>query len=832
MAHQSSTRYVGEYVVGRQIGSGSFSVVWHARHRVHGTEVAIKEIVTGRLNKKLQESLMSEIETGRIHLVLEFCRGGDLSMYIQQRQGRVPEATAKYFMHQLAAGLQILRDNNLIHRDLKPQVGYDTPCLPGKNAMGQFLYPELELTRDLTEEWKKERKGHKFNVMEGFCQLLLRKGNGEKNGGNLLLFTNSDNAVLKIADFGFARSLQPRGLAETLCGSPLYMAPEIMQLQKYDAKADLWSVGAILFQLVTGKTPFTGSNQIQLLQNIVKSTELQFPPDRRNLSSECIDLCRKLLRRNPVERLTFEEFFNHPFLSQRQSNELLRNRRSPKTIVGFPFSERSPVRNAEEGSQEDNLPFSLDDVSNGPDRSPSFVRKPSMKSTVGFSVGDRKEVSTTSNNMDLSSKFSSVAHKPENTSLRLDSRIPSEGNLKESFKSADRRPMDTDPRVVDSLELFDQEYVIVSGPPMDVSSSSPSASKLSHLPCNSGSPQQEFANMNSAPSAPMPIIGATGSRFGYSGSLDSHSSAPSGTSQGSMEIGDALEQPSPHCITRIKSLKRCASAVTELVNEKIMKLVLFCEKMESGRQLEAFSIQLVTLAIWKQALHICHTQAIEGSPTQEMARLRESPNQEHGSPDIASTHGPQELCSRIEREFLNEVGNAEELAKLIEPGNTEMPDAMETIYQSALALGRHGAVSTCFISWTTNDTELLVLKFEYDQSFHGNHEILTSQFYLEITLESTYWAARPIFEKGKSKVDEYMGDTENAAVHYSKAVRLLVFLLVEAPSLILNPPFSLTNSDRYRLRNYIDVLNNRQSHSRSQRMALLQAILLGDREML
>ncbi|KAI8556705.1 hypothetical protein RHMOL_Rhmol05G0274700 [Rhododendron molle] len=752
MAHQSSTRYVGEYVVGRQIGSGSFSVVWHARHRVHGTEVAIKEIVTGRLNKKLQESLMSEIvilkqinhpniirlhdiieETGRIHLVLEFCRGGDLSMYIQQRKGRVPEATAKYFMHQL-----------------------------GKNALGQFLYPELELTRDLTEEWKKERKGHKFNVMELFCQLLLRKGNGEKNGGNLLLSTNSDNAVLKIGDFGFARSLQPRGLAETLCGSPLYMAPEIMQLQKYDAKADLWSVGAILFQLVTGKTPFTGSNQIQLLQNIVKSTELQFPPDRRNLSSECIDLCRKLLRRNPVERLTFEEFFNHPFLSQRQSNELLRNRRSPKTIVGFPFSERSPVRNAEEGSQEDNLPFSLDDVSNGPDRSPSFVRKPSMKSTVGFSVGDRKEVSTTSNNMDLSSKFSSVAHKPENTSLRLDSRIPSEGNLKESFKSADRRPMDTHPRVVDSLELFDQEYVIVSGPPMDVSSSSPSASKLSHLPCNSGSPQQEFANMNSAPSAPMPIIGATGSRFGYSGSLDSHSSAPSGTSQGSMEIGDALEQPSPHCMTRIKSLKRCASAVTELVNEKIMKLVLFCEKMESRRQLEAFSIQLVTLAIWKQALHICHTQAIEGSPTQEMARLRESPNQEHGSPDIASTHGPQELCSRIEREFLNEVGNAEELAKLIEPGNTEMPDAMETIYQSALALGRHGAV------------------------------------------------------------DEYMGDTENAAVHYSKAVRLLVFLLVEAPSLILNPPFSLTNSDRYRLRNYIDVLNNRQSHSRSQRMALLQ----------
>jgi serine/threonine protein kinase len=68
--------------VGRQIGSGSFSVVWHARHRVHGTEVAIKEIATGRLNKKLQESLMSEIHILkrinhpniiRLHDIIQVC---------------------------------------------------------------------------------------------------------------------------------------------------------------------------------------------------------------------------------------------------------------------------------------------------------------------------------------------------------------------------------------------------------------------------------------------------------------------------------------------------------------------------------------------------------------------------------------------------------------------------------------------------------------------------------------------------------------------------------------------------------------------------------------
>lgn len=141
-------------------------------------------------------------------------------------------------------------------------------------------------------------------------------------------------------------------------------------------------------------------------------------------------------------------------LTLENSSLICRNRRSPKTIGGFPFSERNAARNAEEGSQEDKLPFSLDDDYNGPGRSPSFARKPPMKSTVGFSLGNRKEVSTASNDMDLSSKFSSIAQKPETTSLRLESHRPSEGNLKESFKSADQMPMDTHPRGNFFPELF------------------------------------------------------------------------------------------------------------------------------------------------------------------------------------------------------------------------------------------------------------------------------------------------------------------------------------------------------------------------------------------
>nr|XP_043621496.1 serine/threonine-protein kinase ATG1c-like isoform X2 [Erigeron canadensis] len=715
MAQSSSSspphrvRSVGDYLVGKQLGSGSFSVVWHAKHKIHGTQVAIKEILLGKMNnKKLEESLMSEIdilkninhpniirlldmikEPGKIYLVLEYCRGGDLSVFIQKRHGRIPKSTSVHFMQQLAAGLKVLRDNQIIHRDLKPQ--------------------------------------------------------------NLLLFTNEDNSTLKIADFGFARSLH-RGLAETLCGSPLYMAPEIMQLHKYDAKADLWSVGAILFQLVTGRTPFTGNTQFQLLQNILKSTELQFPPDARDLSPDCMDLCRKLLRQNPVERLTFEEFFTHPFFSQTKPDELPRDRR-PRRTDGFSFSKSPTFKNREDNSQDDNLPFTLDDDSNVPDENTSFVRKVPLKSTYGFSLDTKTTRRDPSKDMEISSRYSSFRHKPDINGFAPVNRRSSEGNLKESLRSNDHKQVETRSRV-DSLELIDQDYVIVSGPLGDTSSLA-SVPKVGQLASKSPS-----RNIHSTSSAPLPIIGGVASKVGCAGSFESQCSAPSGTSHGSVDIIDASEQPSTDSITRIKSLQDCASAISELVNDKI----------EAGHRLEAFSIQLVILAIWKQALDICHTQAasaIKGSPTQEVATLNTTTTSRGlNSPDIQECLGtaksPQDVCCHIERIFLSEVENAEELAKVIEPGNVGMPDAMEAIFQAALSLGRHGAV------------------------------------------------------------DEYMGFTENAATFYSKAVRLLRFLLVEAPSLILNPPFSITNSDRYRLRTYIDVLNNRQSHSRSQRITLLK----------
>lgn len=495
----------------------------------------------------------------------------------------------------------------------------------------------------------------------------------------------------------------------------------------------------------------------------MNSTELQFPPDSPSLSSECKDLCQKLLRRNPVERLTFEEFFNHPFLNPQQTKQdepLLRNKSSPRPVSGFCSPKTDPLRRTEENYQEDCLPFILDDDSSRPAGNTLFSKKKSsIKSTFGFDLNtklEKAESTPVSNNVNSASRYSSVTQRLENTFKRLDNHKISGRNLTSSLESPEQIFANPYPRVTDSLENIDQEYVLVSGPPMDVSSSV-NASKPSHSLFRSGSFPQESSNTITRISAPMQIVGASTNSMCQIGSSGSQDSAP-GTSHGSMDTGD--EQPSTHCMTRVKSLQEYASAITELVNEKV----------EARKQLEAFSIQLVILAIWKQALHICHTQAasaMEGSPSQEASRYRRTNSKKQGSPDSEecldeNTQGTKDLLSQIESDFLREFEHAEELAKTIEPGNTEMPDAMETIFQAALAFGRHGGV------------------------------------------------------------EELMGDTESAAALYSKAVRLLVFLLVEGPSLILNPPFSLTNSDRYRLRNYIDILNNRQGYSRSQRMTLLK----------
>ena len=88
------------------------------------------------------------------------------------------------------------------------------------------------------------------------------------------------------------------------------MAPEILALKRYDAKADLWSAGTVLFEMVAGRPPYTGRDHRDLLRNIRRKA-LRLPKDV-TVSRECLDVLQKLLRRDPLKRCAFEDFFRTP----------------------------------------------------------------------------------------------------------------------------------------------------------------------------------------------------------------------------------------------------------------------------------------------------------------------------------------------------------------------------------------------------------------------------------------------------------------------------------------------------------------------------------------
>ncbi|PLB54673.1 Serine/threonine-protein kinase ATG1 [Aspergillus steynii IBT 23096] len=311
---------IGRYTRLDEIGRGSFATVYQGVHTKSRTYVAIKSVNLSKLNKKLRENLSSEIHilkglyhphivalidchetTAHIHLVMEYCALGDLSMFIKRREtlgehrytkdmiakypnprgGALNEVVVRHFLKQLSSALKFLRDRNLIHRDIKPQ--------------NLLLCPSPSSYR------------------KGIAQVVPFKGNEDSFNPTTGL---ESLPMLKIADFGFARSLPATSLAETLCGSPLYMAPEILRYEKYDAKADLWSVGTVLYEMVVGKPPFRATNHVELLRKIEKGEDkIRFPED--NPASDDIKaLIRMLLKRNPVERMNFSDFFDSGIITE------------------------------------------------------------------------------------------------------------------------------------------------------------------------------------------------------------------------------------------------------------------------------------------------------------------------------------------------------------------------------------------------------------------------------------------------------------------------------------------------------------------------------------
>ncbi|CAG9320035.1 unnamed protein product [Blepharisma stoltei] len=263
------TKIIGNYRILKRLGKGSFGEVYKAIHNSTSQIYAIKSLEKYQLNRlpRLKNQLLLEVSAlracnnpniiklfdvlktaNKYYLVMECCEGGSLEEFVE-KNGPLNEEIVKKILGQLVDALIFMKKSNIMHRDLKP--------------------------------------------------------------ANILL-TNPDieQAELKIADFGFARFLNPNSYTESYLGTPLYMAPEVLQSESYSFKADIWSLGAIIYEILFGICAFNGQTQTEI-RNLQKMP-LYFP---REISGELKDLIQKMLTFDFNERISAEDIKNHPFLN-------------------------------------------------------------------------------------------------------------------------------------------------------------------------------------------------------------------------------------------------------------------------------------------------------------------------------------------------------------------------------------------------------------------------------------------------------------------------------------------------------------------------------------
>ncbi|UJR36282.1 hypothetical protein I4U23_029012 [Adineta vaga] len=288
-----------DYAFGERIGAGTYGTVYKARlisnilsrpssaacnrpssarpTSALSTFYAIKCISRKSLTKTTEDLLINEIkllkgikhenivemydfqwDENYIYIIMEYCSGGDMSMFIRTRQ-LLSEARVRPFVKQIAKVLKFLYEKNISHMDLKPE--------------------------------------------------------------NILL-TSADKSILKVADFGVAQHIGKDG-SRSIRGTLMYMAPEILSSRPYDNRVDLWSVGVILYECLFGRPLFTFITIHDLIDTIKSDTPIQIPNDAR-ISSECRNLLEGLLQRDPNKRISFADFFRHPFIFNDLSAQIAR----------------------------------------------------------------------------------------------------------------------------------------------------------------------------------------------------------------------------------------------------------------------------------------------------------------------------------------------------------------------------------------------------------------------------------------------------------------------------------------------------------------------------
>uniref|UniRef100_A0A4W6D2T3 MAP/microtubule affinity-regulating kinase 3 n=1 Tax=Lates calcarifer TaxID=8187 RepID=A0A4W6D2T3_LATCA len=297
--------HIGNYRLLKTIGKGNFAKVKLARHILTGREVAIKIIDKTQLNPTSLQKLFREvrimktlnhpnivqlfevIETEKTLYLIMEYASGGEVFDYLVAHGRMKEKEARAKFRQIVSAVHYCHQKNIVHRDLKAE--------------------------------------------------------------NLLLDADSN---IKIADFGFSNEFTAGSKLDTFCGSPPYAAPELFQGKKYDGpEVDIWSLGVILYTLVSGSLPFDGQNLKELRERVLRG-KYRVP---FYMSTDCEGILRRFLVLNPAKRCSLEQIMKDKWINVGYEGEELKPHTEPvedfndtsriDIMVGMGFS-REEVRDS------------------------------------------------------------------------------------------------------------------------------------------------------------------------------------------------------------------------------------------------------------------------------------------------------------------------------------------------------------------------------------------------------------------------------------------------------------------------------------------------------
>lgn len=257
-------KFYNDYQYVSLIGQGKFGSVVKAQHLKTGDMRAIKKITINsddqleeiKILKKLSHpNIVTPLEyckdANDLFLVTEYCDGGTLYDRIA-REGRLDENMCRSFVKQILSGLAYCHQNGIVHRDIKPE--------------------------------------------------------------NLLFDSAGSLGRIKIIDFGVSAQFSKDYFMDKKCGTCYYIAPEIIK-GRYNEKVDIWSLGVVLFVMMTGRPPVDGDNQVNILMKILNIKNVDFSVVERVASPSSLSFIKRMLEINIEKRASARELLAHEWLS-------------------------------------------------------------------------------------------------------------------------------------------------------------------------------------------------------------------------------------------------------------------------------------------------------------------------------------------------------------------------------------------------------------------------------------------------------------------------------------------------------------------------------------